>query len=280
MTGVLSQTPIEMAATASASFSAPTWQRAFARAGPALPWSILLHAVLLYAVSRFSWIATLERVSEPPAVVWLNDWRPVEPEPVARAAPIVPVEPNAEAPAVPIGPPSEPAVDAPSPVAPLVETRSTEPEADAVAPTTEPRSIIVAPPVDWEKERKNAASRVVEDRALRESHRTFSLDDVPEDDHGVPARTPPTAIAEAVKNPCAIAHGWLQRFAMQMIGRCVRDARGDLFAHIKPGYLAMRPICAESVPEQPALAAERSQEFPTVKCRLAPRAEVEAVAAR
>ena len=114
---------------------------------------------------------------------------------------------------------------------------------------------------------------MLEERSLEESYRTFSLDDIPEDDHGVEERSPPTAIAEAVENPCAIATGRLQRFAMMMIGRCVREARGDLFADIKPGYLTMRPICAESAPEQPALAAERSREFPTVKCRMAAAVE-------
>jgi hypothetical protein len=264
-----------MAATASASFSAPAWQRTFSRAGSALPLSILVHAAVLYSVSRFGWIAPQQLAPERPAVVWLTDYRPAEVEPAPVVETIVPVD---RTPAERAAPSDEPPTVAPRPAAPLVDPRPPQAragaETEAVAPvTTEPRPTILAPTIDWEKERKTAASRVIEARALEESHRTFSLDDIPEDDHGVAPRTPPTAIAETVKDPCAIVRGRLQRFAMQLIGRCVRDARGDLFAHLKPGYLAMLPICEESVPEQPALAAARSQEFPTIKCRLAAPAD-------
>ena len=265
-----------MAATASASFSAPAWQRAFARARPALPLSLLLHAAFIYSVSRMDWVESEHRVSAPPAVVWITDWRPVEPLPVPET--IVPVEPIVLEPEARTAPTDQPTADSPSLPSPLVEpqppTRPAEARAEPVMPATiEPRSSPSAPIIDWEKERRSAASRVLEERSLEESYRTFSLDDIPEDDHGLEERSPPTAIAEAVENPCAIATGRLQRFAMMMIGRCVREARGDLFADIKPGYLTMRPICAESAPEQPALAAERSREFPTVKCRMAAAVE-------
>ena len=268
---VLSHTRICMATIASATFSAPAWQRVFARARPALPLSLLLHGLFIYSVSRMGWLASERPVAELLPVVWVTDWRPVEAEPEPVSAPVealVPVEPRVASPEARTAPSNEPAADAPVP-APRVE-----PEARVDAPaTSEPRPGPLAPTVDWEKERRIAISMMLEERSLEEGYRTFSLDDVPEDDHGVEEPSPPTAIAEAIENPCAIVSGRLERFAMMMIGRCVREARGDLFADIKPSYLTMRPICAESVPEQPVLAAERSREFPTVKCRLASPAE-------
>jgi len=261
--------------------SASGWRKVLAHSKPALPLSIALHLVLVYSVSRMSWVAAEIKSRSPTTVVWLNDWPPAEeaapeleePRPVEIPAPSpqnAPAPAPEEPPVVAVEPPTavpEPTLDDEAP-----ETDLTTDDADAAAPATAPdaddreRSYFV-PGIDWERERREAAARVLEQRDREEGYRTFSLDDVPE---GAPREqpSPPTAIAEVMKDKCRVVSGRLTRFAMQMLGQCVREARGDLFADIKPAYLRNRPLCAESRPGQPPIMDARGNEISSVKCRL------------
>ncbi len=238
------------------------------RPGVALPLSIALHAALVWAAGHWAWTTWQERrpASE---VVWLTqplspatDTTPVQAddaEAAPRAEAAVPLQPR-EAVAVPLQPPVRRARRA----EPLTDGKSRE--AVATSPAVAPAAPVPrAPPrIDWEKERRRAAASVVRQRALRPGVRTFSND---EDTKRAadPLAAPPVNVP---KDDCAIATGKLERFALQMIGRCVRDARGDLFAAIKPDYLKRHPVCEAPSDLPPTFVDARGHEHSTIKCRL------------
>lgn len=285
--------------------AAPGKGRAIRKAKFALPLSIALHVVILFGVTRMSWVVPEAATSNlRPTVVWLNDLR----SPARNAAvPNLPAVPRANDSQTEATPPAEDAPPRRSPSPPIpqprtaisdvappavaelptraaepateVEPRPVEPTPAAAGPvapltapiTTQPRRAYFAPGVDWQKEREQAAARVIEQQAREGAYPTFSLDDIIEPRV---APTPPTAIAEAVADPCKVASNKWEKFALQMIGRCVRAARGDLFADIKPGYLRNRPVCEETRPGQAPVLDARGNEISTVKCRLADEDEL------
>jgi hypothetical protein len=149
-------------------------------------------------------------------------------------------------------------------------------EREAVAPPTEPdatrseeapqspgRSTKALPEVDWEKERRNAIESVLEERAHARQPLTFSRDDVIEEPEPIEPSLPPLVV-----DHCVIVKNKLQRFAALMTGRCVREARGDLFALIKPQYLKSHPVCVETRPESPGSFLSDGTMISTVKCEL------------
>jgi hypothetical protein len=139
----------------------------------------------------------------------------------------------------------------------------------STAPSTsdapEPRPPPAAPPeIDWDKERSAAVRDVLEERARRGEYLTFSFEDkIPKEPE--PVDPPPTPL---VVDNCVIVKGRLQRFAALMTGRCVREARGDLFAAIKPAYLRSHPVCIETRPENPGSFLSDGRPVSTVKCEL------------
>jgi hypothetical protein len=103
----------------------------------------------------------------------------------------------------------------------------------------------------------------------QQAHRSFSFEDLPERERPEGDAVPPTPIAEVMEDGCAIAKNRFQRMTMMLLGRCVREARADLFADAKPSYLAKLPVCVD--PHETGADAVRSasgREYPTVKCRL------------
>jgi hypothetical protein len=242
--------------------------------------------------------------------VWLEDWRPRTPE--ERA--LDPTEETAPAPAPAPAenpPPAEPAPDLaaavapPSPERPLPEPRparpppeprpapppiesppaperapaerraSAEPRDSAEPRARSPASTDAPPPatlpdVDWEKERRDAVRDVLEQRAHEREYLTFSLEDLVEEPEPEEPVLPPLTV-----DNCVIVKGKLQRFAALMMGRCVREARGDLFAAIKPAYLRAHPVCVETRPDNPGSFLSDGRRISTVKCELVANEEAE-----
>ena len=126
------------------------------------------------------------------------------------------------------------------------------------------QTLRIVPHVDWEKERQRAAASVVEERSREKAGRKFSLDDIAKPE--APPQDAP--LVQVPKDHCAIATSKLERFALQMLGRCVRDARGDLFAAIKPDYLKSHPVCEAAADAPPTFVDARGNEYSTTKCRL------------
>ena len=112
--------------------------------------------------------------------------------------------------------------------------------------------------------RQRAAAGVIAQRQRDGAARSFSLEDL------LPPEAPPqdAPLVVVPTDHCAVVHGKLERFAMQMLGRCVRDADGEMFAAIKPDYLKSHPVCA-AVADAPATFVDaRGHEYSTIKCRL------------
>jgi hypothetical protein len=236
----------------------------------ALPVSAALHAAVLYAAARIDWAAPDVEPSAPVAVVWITEW-PRPAEPLYPEPPLV--EPQID-PQV-IEPPPEPE---PQPEPESVEATAEPPPAqtDPDAPAEEEPQPAAAPEpprlrvpnVDWETERQRAAVSVLERQTREEAYRSFSTDDLPERKTAGDG-SPPTPLAEVMEDGCAIVKGKLQRMAMMMIGRCVRESRGDLFVDAKPSYLTKRPLCVDTRDPQVAAAESASgREYSTIKCRL------------
>jgi hypothetical protein len=192
---------------------------------------------------------------------------------VHPAIPELPIRPDLPAP-----PRSAPEPRRPRPGAELTAPAPSAPssEREPVAPRTEPdstaneaaadssgRSAKSLPEVDWEKERRDAIESVLEERARGREPLTFSRDDVIEEPEPIEPALPPLVV-----NNCVIVKNRLQRFAALMTGRCVREARSDLFALIKPEYLKRHPVCIETRPESPGSFLSDGTVISTVKCEL------------
>lgn len=245
----------------------------------ALPVSLAVHAAVLYVAWLTPWTpdpASMPAADPPPPIVWLAEWpraaspvddqrSPAEPEPAAKEGS---TSSAIERPAAEVEPAVEPAVEPQEPR--TAEHESPAPTSPVSEPSVRPR-MRVAPNVDWEAERRRAAGSVIEQQTRDTQARSFSYDDLPENERAPKAPTPPTPIAEAIDDPCVIAEGKFERFAARMIGRCVREARGDLFADIEPGYLKKRPVCVDTRdPDADPLLADvdRDSKYSTVKCKL------------
>lgn len=254
-----------------------------------LPLSVALHAVAFYAIGLVPWAAS--EIPEPERkqreVFWLDQALQV-PDPSA-------VEPAAATnePAEPVAPPPDSSAASPSPPPPTtIEQAASTTPSTTPAPSAPPRDSSAASPspapdetpervaseqpsvvseleapaplseVDWEKQRHDAVRDVL-NRPPRRGYLTFSIDDLVEE----PKPVDPLPLPLVVDN-CVIVKGRLARFAALMTGRCVREARGDLFAAIKPAYLKARPVCIETRPDNPGSFLSDGREISTVKCEL------------
>lgn len=264
-----------------------------------LAFSIALHGGVLYAVWQVPWAAIPVSAVQPRTaavsrVVWIREVPPIEApseptldpalEPggpqadtivtlVHPAIPELPVRPDLPPPPRSAPEPrrprpgSEPTVPAPN--APPADRERVSPpaEPDRAAPEAAPDSsglnTRALPEVDWEKERRDAIESVLEERGQGREPLTFSRDDVIEELEPVEPALPPLVV-----DNCVIVKSKLQRFAALMTGRCVREARGDLFALIKPEYLKGRPVCVETRPESPGSFLADGTPISTVKCEL------------
>ncbi len=248
--------------------SGPLTHRAL-RPGAGLLLSIGLHFVALGVFVSVRWPPADAAAPRPPeAVVWLAELPQAAVEPQIDPLPELIV--RSAAPAPDAGAP---------PVEPRPARKAERPRARAApaprAAQSEERAAVPAPEepnapraIDWEKERRAAVASLIAELLSPRHYVTFSADDY--------IKEPPAPI-EPVLPPlvddCVIAHGRLQVFMAQMMGRCVRDARGDLFAAIMPEYLTTRPVCKETHPESSGSLLADGTEISTVKCELVVRAE-------
>jgi len=224
-------------------------------------------------MARVPWAASeLSTPARPPSrILWLGEL----PRPLLDANPVS-REPSAPPELANATPPSTPRPAVPPPrrrASPQAPTPAVRPEPPAPAPAVEddlePPAAAAEqsrrPPeeVDWEKERHDAVASVIEERARRRAYLTFSLDDVFKEPKPIEPVLPPLVV-----DHCVVYKNKLQRFAALMTGRCVREARGDLFALLKPTYLKSHPVCIETRPQAPGSFLSDGTEVSTVKCEL------------
>jgi hypothetical protein len=232
--------------------------------------SLVLHSVLLYAASRAPWPTPAS--SGAPPVVWLEARAMLPPSKVVPEPPAD--EPPPEPAKIEPSPPPEPAPPPEPETAPEAE-EPTEPERPSVrepsapspsgaAPETGTREPTNPPRIDWNEERRRAIASVLEDRERAGDYRTFSLDDVEEPE---PQKIEP-APKPMVTDNCVVATNRFARMAAMMIGRCVREPNGDLFAAAKPAYLDRKPVCRETEPDAPGSVTSDGRVLSTVKCEL------------
>jgi hypothetical protein len=266
--------------------SARGWRSVFSRSisAPAVALSIACHAVVAYAVNQVSWSARQAVRAAPTSVIWLNEWRPFERNTESRVR-----EEPIETGEVPVPPAeAEPPAQAEQPEPPVSVERDEGAATASSADDNRPRTYL-APGIDWEAERQRAVARVLEDL---ERQARFSTDDSSEE-------APPNPREHLFDNPSRGSRGghgaalqpgrarsrFLNRvaelcnaltgggigigFAGFGLGSACTDAgpTADFFADLRPDALNSLPECAE--PEDlPALAIERRDEIPTIKCRL------------
>jgi hypothetical protein len=242
-------------------------RRAPRRRPVALGLSLVLHLGLVYALTRAPWMVSAARTPPPPppSVVWLRDLPPREAAPPAPSeAPAI--EPPPEVRPEPIEPP--PAERA-SPPKPKRTARPKPPAEEPAPPAVEPPPQPPAPPrIDWEKERRAAVRDTIDHP--RPDYRTFTYDDLPE---RKPEPLPIEPVPPAKIDNCAIFKNMFQAAFLGMMGICVRDARGDLFANARPPYMDEKPACRETRPDSPGAVASDGRVISTVKCDLVAKDE-------
>jgi hypothetical protein len=172
-----------------------------------------------------------------------------------------------------------PPVVTPTPPEPVVQTES--PGA-------------VAPSIDFEAESRRAAAEVVEQSEREGNYLTFSIRDVaaerPKEEPEVPSifdgtgapRGPTvgqlgqtrTRFGARVASLCnALTNGGFSLMGWGSFCADADDEPSGLFPELMPEYLTLRPECIETRPLADELGEESG--FPTVKCELVPRVEVE-----
>ena len=268
--------------------------------------SVVLHAVLIYAVSREAWIAAAPDERRSPSVIWLDALPPASAPPEAAREdadprPVVAPEPapstrsesprRAEAdvraePASRTEPPVEPAPAPESPAPPEVDLGSDE------------QNRIEPPSIDFEAERQRAVALVIEQQARERGYRTFSLDDLvdeppPDAEPGAeqdvfagpssgPAAMRPgrarTRLGRAISEICNDLTGGIG--VLGLFSLCAEEGeRADFFGHLRPAYMEKLPVCTEQELTEAQLAAAQITDLSeietrVIKCRLVDRDEV------
>jgi hypothetical protein len=241
--------------------------------------SIFAHVIAGYALSRNLWPDALSAPTPTAEFFLFEVPAPRPPEAVPVTPPVEPVpevrEETVPAPAPrPVAPAAEPTVVFEPP--PRVEP------APSAEPAPAPRAFI-----DFDEERRRAASQAVEARAAEKEYLTFSIDDVaaprPESEPDKPSifdgtgasRGPSvgqlgqarTKLGHRVSALCNALTGG---FSLMGWGSfCAGPPDGEpsgLFPEVRPAYLDLMPECVDTRDTAPALALEAP--FPTVKCRL------------
>jgi hypothetical protein len=257
--------------------------------------SIALHLAVGYAVGGVSW-SRAEHEPHPLRVVWINEWPRAIPEtavPRAEEIPGLPIEEPAPVHEAEASGPPEPESTSPRAAAP---TPAETPDAEELGPPE--RARLLPPGIDWEQERKNAVEQMLATQAREEGRITFSTEELFEE----PVAEPPNPRAHIFDSPqrgssrSALTPGQgRSRFANRVaslcnaltggglgislfgfgVGTICADAGSgaDFFADVRPAYMESLPVCVET--RDPLLMPEPSDEFPTVKCRLVPKDELE-----
>jgi hypothetical protein len=240
--------------------------------------------MVVYAASRIPWSAREDVHTAPRSVVWLSEWRPFEriPEPS--------VPPEAEPPVPAVRPEREPLEAEPPAQAEQTDppALSVEDEGASTASPSDRRGAYLAPGIDWEIERQRAVARVLEELLRQETFSTGDSEEAPPNPREHLFDNPSRGSRSgrgSVLQPGRARSRFLNRvaelcnaltgggigigFAGFALGSACTEPgpTADFFADIRPDALNSLPECAE--PEDlPALAIERRDEIPTIKCRL------------
>jgi len=221
---------------------------------------LALHLGLLYAVTRAPMLVSEAHTPPPPApsVVWLRDLPPREAPPASPEAPAVEPLPEVRPEAIEPPPPKRAAPPTPK------RTGARKPPPEEPPPAAaEPPPQAAPPPIDWDKERSAAVRNTINNPAPQ--YRTFTYDDVPK---RKPQPLPIEPVPPAKIDNCAIFKNIFQAALLGMIGKCVRDARSDLFAGARPPYMDEHPVCRETRPDSPGAITSDGRVISTVKCDL------------
>jgi len=220
--------------------------------------SLAVHVALLYALTRAPLPVSEARTPLPAttAVVWLRELP-------ARGAPmdLLP-EHTVEPPSDAIEQPPIERVTPPAPKRAARRKPAAEPVPQVVEPTP-PVQTAPAPRIDWDKQRQAAVRDTVENPRGR--YKTLSLSDLPE---RKPEPLPIEPAPKAMTARCVIFKNRFQAALLGMVGICVRDAQGSLFADAQPPYVDEHPVCRETRPDSPGAVASDGRVISTVKCDL------------
>lgn len=250
----------------------------------ALPLSIALHVILIFALSRTQWLAAETESLPETKIVWLQNW-PTEPPEERALEPELPPESS-------LPPPQETlrTADVPSPevnVPRAADVGPREPPPNSSQPPPEPASTDTLPTdVDWYEEGRQAVAKLVEQRALEHDYATFSsdlFDEAPEAAAGPreelfdgPRRRPAamrpgrsrTAFGRWVSETCNALTGGISVFGLASL--CAEQGESaDFFADIKPDYLKSLPVCTEVDFTLPSIDGDGPvEEGSAIKCEL------------
>lgn len=249
--------------------------------------SLAAHAVGGYALSRQVWPGS--EPSPPLAEFFLFEMpRPRPPEAAPEQVP-PPEEPPPEIrqPPPTVAPPQPPPRVA-EPIEPPGIIVGEPPAADAPPPRRVPTL------EELDEARQRAAREVVMERAVEDEYLTFSIDDVapprpaaePEPgrsifDPGPGTRGPSvgtagqarTKFGHRVSELCNALTGGFSLMGFGSFCAKPNDEPSGLLPEVMPAYLKMLPECVDTRDTAPALALEAP--FPTVKCKLVPKDELE-----
>jgi hypothetical protein len=271
--------------------------------------SVVLHAALFYAIGRVPWAAAPAPNLETVAVLWLEPpLQATVAPPVDTVAPlredVGPIPRPAPPAPLPEAPPSaSPPDDRATPLEPLPDTPILSPSQlpeEAAAPSDE-ATTPPAPRPDFETERQKAVALVIEQQARERTYRTFSLEDLVDEEEppaepgaeqdvfsasgssgSRPALLRPsharTRVGRAIAEVCHSLTGGIGVFGLFSL--CAEPGeRADFFGHLRPAYMDKLPVCTEQELTDAQLAAARITDPSTiertvVKCRLVDRDEV------
>jgi hypothetical protein len=118
-----------------------------------------------------------------------------------------------------------------------------------------------APRIDWDKERRAA---IVDTLGQKSGGLVLSADGIPDRKQPLPVEPAPPPMTDN----CVVFKNRFQAMMLAAIGKCVRDARGDLFADARPDYLDEHPVCRETRPDSPGALTSDGRVISTVKCDL------------
>ena len=251
--------------------------------------SIALHLAVGFAIARVAWSVT-DGARPPLHVVWIDEWPQPSKDAEAPPAPEPAPQPTDEA---------APARDAESQQAQSGAQTPRAPPAEVPEAEQEPASREQTLPrgVDWELERKNAVARVLEAQAREQGRITFSSEELFEEPEAEPpnprehifdspqrgsshsALTPGQGRSRFANRVAAICNALTGGLGISLQGLgvgtlCADPGPGaDFFADLRPAYMESLPVCVET--RDPLLNPEGSNGFPTIKCRLVPKDELE-----
>ena len=254
--------------------------------------SVVLHAVLIYAVSREAWFAAPPDERSSPSVIWLDALPPTSAPPETAGENVDPrfvVAPEAATPTS-----SESPRRAEANVRAEPESRAesaVEPAPESLAPPevgNDDHNRFEPPRIDFEAERPRAIALVFEQQARERAYRTFSLDDlvdepppdaeprIEQDVFAGPSSSGPavmrpgqarTRLGRAISQICNDLTGGIGVFGFFSL--CAEEGEhADFFGHLRPAYMEKLPVCKEQELAEVQLAAAPTTDLSNIETRV------------